>query len=89
MNLLDELQKSIHLAMDSYEQGDYRTARPLLERALAISEQALGPNHPDTASALNNLALLLVDQGDYAAARPLYERALAISSSPPCWSTIE
>ncbi len=59
-------------------QGDYAAARPLLERALAITEQALGPTHPDTASSLNNLAALLDSTGDYAAARPLYERALAI-----------
>ncbi len=38
----------------------------------------LGPEHPDTATSLNNLACLLKDQGDLAAARPLYERALAI-----------
>ena len=37
-----------------------------------------GPEHPDTATDLNNLALLLLYQGDLAAARPLYERALAI-----------
>ncbi|MBO9313908.1 MAG: tetratricopeptide repeat protein, partial [Chloroflexus sp.] len=37
-----------------------------------------GPDHPDTATSLNNLALLLSEQGEYAAARPLYERALAI-----------
>ena len=34
--------------------------------------------HPDTATSLNNLALLLEVQRDYAAARPLYEQALAI-----------
>jgi tetratricopeptide (TPR) repeat protein len=56
----------------------YSAARPLLERALAIREKALGPEHPDTATSLNNLAWLLQDQGDLAAARPLYERALAI-----------
>jgi hypothetical protein len=37
-----------------------------------------GPEHPDTATSLNNLALLLQAQGDLAGARPLYERALAI-----------
>jgi len=56
----------------------YSEARPLLERALAIREKSLGPEHPDTASSLNNLALLLQAQGDLAGARPLYERALAI-----------
>ena len=38
----------------------------------------LGPEHPDTAMSLNNLAGLLQAQGDLAGARPLYERALAI-----------
>ncbi len=60
------------------EQGDLAAARPLFERALAISEKVLGPEHPDTANKLNNLAGLLWDKGDLAAARPLYERALAI-----------
>jgi tetratricopeptide (TPR) repeat protein len=60
------------------EQGEYAAARPLLERALAICERTLGPDHPATATSLNNLALLLYRQGEYAAARPLYERALAI-----------
>jgi tetratricopeptide (TPR) repeat protein len=56
----------------------YAAARPLLERALAIREKVLGPEHPDTALSLNNLAHLLTAQGDLAAARPLHERALAI-----------
>jgi tetratricopeptide (TPR) repeat protein len=56
----------------------YSAARPLFERALAIREKARGPEHPDTAQGLNNLALLLRAQGDLAAARPLFERALAI-----------
>jgi tetratricopeptide (TPR) repeat protein len=58
---------------------DYALARPLFERALAISEWVLGPDHPDTAGILNNLASLLQDQGDLAAARPLLERTLTIS----------
>jgi tetratricopeptide (TPR) repeat protein len=65
----------------SYRQGAlaaYAAARPLFERALAIREKALGPEHPETAQSLNNLAALLQDQGDLAGARPLYERALAI-----------
>jgi DNA-binding winged helix-turn-helix (wHTH) protein/tetratricopeptide (TPR) repeat protein len=56
----------------------YSVARPLLERALAIREKVLGPKHPVTAKALNNLAYLLQAQGDLWAARPLCERALAI-----------
>ncbi len=48
------------------------------ERALAISEKALGPDHPDTAMSLNNRGALLQDQGDLAGARLYYERALDI-----------
>ena len=59
--------------------GAYAAARSLSERALAICEKALGPDHPDTGMRLNNLALLLKAQGDFAAARPLSERALAIN----------
>jgi tetratricopeptide (TPR) repeat protein len=58
--------------------GSYLAARPLFERALAIREKVLGPEHPDTAEGLNNLAGLLQMQGDLAAAQPLLERALAI-----------
>ena len=62
-----------------YTQGDLVAARPLYERALAIREKLLGPEHPATAGSLNDLASLLQDQGDLAGARPLYECALAIS----------
>jgi class 3 adenylate cyclase/tetratricopeptide (TPR) repeat protein len=56
----------------------YAPARPLFDQALAIRENALGPDHPDTAMSLHNLAFLLGEQGDLSAARPRYERALAI-----------
>lgn len=58
--------------------GDYPGARPYIERALAIREKVLGPEHSDTATSLNNLGYLLQDQGDLGGARPYYERALAI-----------
>jgi hypothetical protein len=38
----------------------------------------LGPDHPDTATSLNNLAIVLRDQEDLEGARALQERALAI-----------
>jgi tetratricopeptide (TPR) repeat protein len=61
-----------------YTLAAYAQARPPYERALAIQEKVLGPEHPETATSLNNLGLLLQDQGDLAGARPLFERALAI-----------
>ena len=58
--------------------GEYKQALSPLRSALAIREQALGPDHPDTAQSLNNLAALYYAQGRYAEAEPLYRRALAI-----------
>ena len=46
--------------------------------ALAISEQVLGPDHPSTATSLNNLAVFYQDQGKYAEAEPYLQRALTI-----------
>ena len=39
----------------------------------------MGPDHPDVAPSLNNLAGLYEAQGRYAEAEPLYKRALAIN----------
>jgi tetratricopeptide (TPR) repeat protein len=58
--------------------GDYPSARPYWDRALALHEKLFGPEHPNTAVSLYNLARLLQDQGALAEARPLIERALAI-----------
>ena len=49
-----------------------------MRRALAIDEQSLGPDHPNVAIRLNNLALLLQDTNRLAEAEPLMRRALAI-----------
>jgi tetratricopeptide (TPR) repeat protein len=46
--------------------------------SVALLENEIGPQHPDTAQSLNNLGALLDSMGDYEAARPYYERALAI-----------
>jgi tetratricopeptide (TPR) repeat protein len=53
-------------------------AEPLFRRALAIRETGLGPDHPDVASSLNNLAFLLKSVDHGGEAEPLYRRALAI-----------
>jgi tetratricopeptide (TPR) repeat protein len=53
--------------------------RLLYERALAIREKKVGPEHPNTAWSLATIGLLLLEEGDAAGARSLAERALAIS----------
>ena len=66
------------LARLLHAEGDLAKARPLMERALAIREKALGPEHGYTANSLSAVAILLAALGDLAGARPLHERALTI-----------
>lgn len=53
-------------------------AELLYRKAVEIGEAALGPEHPDLATWLNNLATLVRDMGDPAAAEPLQRRAVSI-----------
>lgn len=56
--------------------GAYDKAELVYVRALAFAEQALGPDHPDTAISLYSLAGRYVLTGRYAKAEPLLVRAL-------------
>jgi hypothetical protein len=49
-----------------------------VRRALAIDEKSLGPDHPDVATHLNNLARLLQATNRLAEAEPLMRRAVDI-----------
>ncbi len=62
-----------------YYRGRYPEVEPFYQRALKISEQALGGEHPDTAATLHELARLYQEQGQYEPARELYQRALQIT----------
>ncbi len=53
-------------------------AEPLMRRALAIDEKSYGPDHPNVAIRLNNLAMLLQATNRLAEAEPLMRRALSI-----------
>ena len=46
------------LGLHSKSKALFAEAEPLYRRALAIDERVLGPDHPDTAISLNNLAVL-------------------------------
>jgi CHAT domain-containing protein/Tfp pilus assembly protein PilF len=61
-----------------YREGRYEEAIPLAQRALALSEKTLGPEHPDTATSLIILGGLYETTGAYAKAEPLFERAVAL-----------
>jgi CHAT domain-containing protein/Tfp pilus assembly protein PilF len=75
---LEEAERLMQQAFELYQQGKYAEAIPLAQRSLAIREKVLGPEHPDVATSLNNLALLYSDRGNYAEAEPLYQRSLTI-----------
>ncbi|HEY6286751.1 MAG TPA: tetratricopeptide repeat protein, partial [Ktedonobacteraceae bacterium] len=61
------------------QSAQYEQAEPLYQRALAIREKILGPEHPYTATTLHALAVLYWRQGQYEQAEPLMQRALAIA----------
>jgi CHAT domain-containing protein/tetratricopeptide (TPR) repeat protein len=61
-----------------YGAGKFAEATEIAKRVLAILEMTLGPEHPDVAQTLNNLALLHQAQGHYGDAEPLFRRSLVI-----------
>jgi CHAT domain-containing protein len=63
------------------DQGQYAAAEPLYRRSLAISEKALGQDHPGVATSLNNLAGLLSAQGQYSSAVFVLDRSLTSEST--------
>ncbi len=71
----DKLKQQIN---ELYRAGKYSEAIPIARRLLELREKTLGQEHPNTATSLNNLALLYKAMGDYAKAEPLYQRALKI-----------
>ncbi|GLI65193.1 hypothetical protein VaNZ11_008655 [Volvox africanus] len=54
----------------------YGEAEQLHHHALEDFERVLGPHHPGTLAAVNNLALVLHDQGQYSEAEKLHRRVL-------------
>jgi len=68
-----------NLAMLYQDQGRNAEAEPFHQRALAIAEKALGPDHPDVGNDLLCLAQLSRARGRYAEAARLIKRALAIT----------
>jgi hypothetical protein len=59
--------------------GDFPTAERLLREASALQESALGAEHPDLATTLNNLAFVCERTNNIADAERYYRRAHAIA----------
>ena len=58
--------------------GDYGKAEPFFLEARALYEKALGTEHPEYATALNNLGSLYQAMGDYGKAEPCFLESRAI-----------
>jgi len=61
-----------------YREGKYAEAIKTAEKSLAINEKVHGPEHPEVATSLNNLAEIYRAQGRYLDAEPLLKRAVTI-----------
>ena len=69
---LDDEAKSL------YQQGKYDRGVEVAKKALELAEKAKGPDDPDVAASLNDLAELYRAQAQYAQAELLCQRALAV-----------
>jgi hypothetical protein len=63
------------------KRGDHVAAERLLRQALALQEASVGPNHPEVANILNNLAIVCEINGKLTDAETSYRRAYAIATS--------
>jgi len=64
--------------MHLYNSGDYAQGIKVAKRALQVAQQNDGPDHPNVALSLGNLAELYEAQSEYAEAEQLYKRSLVI-----------
>lgn len=65
----------------AYLHGQNPVAERYYRAVLKSDEQVLGPNHPDLAITLNNLARVILERRGFAEAKSLLDRAVAITVS--------
>ncbi|CAM2069719.1 Non-specific serine/threonine protein kinase [Sulfidibacter corallicola] len=66
------------LGMLLRRQGEMERAVPLFEESLQLQREGLGEDHPNVATATNNLAAIYHGVGDFTRAAPLYRRSLEL-----------
>ncbi|NUT01744.1 MAG: tetratricopeptide repeat protein, partial [Sphingomonas sp.] len=66
------------LGANAYFKSDPDSAVRYWRQNLQLDERVLGPNHPDLASTLNNLARVMIEQRRYREALPLLTRSANI-----------
>ncbi len=67
----DKVNALIDQAVKLRSEGNYAAAAAMWQEILGLIEKAVGPEHPDFAKSLSNLAELLSIQVQYAAAESL------------------
>lgn len=82
---VDEAVRMHEEALSLAGSGELDSARGLLDRAIALLEAAVGPEHPDVANVLNARGVVAQRQNDVELARRCFRRAWRIvQSSRPC-----
>ncbi|KHD05686.1 hypothetical protein PN36_18275 [Candidatus Thiomargarita nelsonii] len=66
-------------AVQYYQQGEFKKALQLAEKALKITTEILGEKHPDSITSLNNLGIFHVKVGKFDEALQLFEKGYHIS----------
>ncbi len=79
----DALKAAFENYQELKEQGRYREAIPYAQEVLAFMEEDYGPEHPNVATSLHDLAALYIYQGRYGEAEKHMKRALAIITEAP------
>jgi tetratricopeptide (TPR) repeat protein len=74
----DDLESLNQVVDRLTEQGKYKEAIPIAERAVEAAKRTRGPEHADTATDLDKLGELYHYMGEYAKAEPLLQEALRI-----------
>src|SRR5437762_11344774 len=76
----ERLVHSLSRRAETYRsKGRYGEAEAFYLRALAIAEQAFGPDHLEVATVLNNLGVVYKYLACFAEASRFYQRSLAIT----------
>jgi tetratricopeptide (TPR) repeat protein len=73
---IEDIQLSERVARIFSTKGDDRSALPFEQKALAVRRRVLGDDHPDTLTAMGNLAQTLYAMGDLVGARRYQEQTL-------------
>ncbi|MBM3459525.1 MAG: tetratricopeptide repeat protein, partial [Armatimonadetes bacterium] len=74
-NIQDEMDRLNRDVVEKYQSGDYGAALAPARRAAELGRRHLGPESPEYATLLNNLAMLYDTMGNHAGAEPLYWQA--------------